>query len=681
MPKSKDKTKGAKKRRQSPTGAEVNTAESDGCNSNSGAKKKKLQKRSSIEGIDKSRQLQERLKKPRASRSSIAARNKEPKLCGNGIPMPSLAELERMYEDSDGNDPPLEIKPLTTPETSVNLETKPETEEQSTKLLSPTSLKKIASTVLDVISKTTENGCPASPIIPQKKPNKSGIPFIVGCKDRQQVPWAPKTSFCKGSPKYGVESQDKEECKGENIGPHYANISKSIFNAQSEEIAERLKELERVESLLPITQCTAPSGSPDSNKTVPYDFPDSPKSGPRSFSPLPSTSKDRETILKNDKLFNQSLKCESVHSDSSQEDVEIVEVPCETIIIDDTAPDRPKPIPMDVDIDPVDLDDDCCVIEESESNIKPKQISNSPIEINDEIYGTLDLTQGYDDAEVCEIIDVEDVISENRALLDKYRRESDLDSVIVIEPNTTAIKQNTPYQKASIANAFKEPNKSDSIGLAPAAVENAISQPSVMSSTQAVENRNNIGDVVTSFFRRTEGRSPNVTLGGDEHGTSPKTDVIRTNLPHSHCSTSNNNVDKILSWLAKVSTVITDLTMNTKPSKKQTNKEQCTTCNHSMEDRPWTNTNVHRHTNHQQQRQNSSPQQCSLQQQLIDKAPKGLGDCPICMDSLTSNAIASTLCGHIFCMTCIKTAIKANGKRCPTCRKALKGVGYHQLFL
>lgn len=62
---------------------------------------------------------------------------------------------------------------------------------------------------------------------------------------------------------------------------------------------------------------------------------------------------------------------------------------------------------------------------------------------------------------------------------------------------------------------------------------------------------------------------------------------------------------------------------------------------------------------------------------------RSLGDCPICLDSLTSNGIASTLCGHVFCVNCIKTAIRQNGKKCPTCRKALKGPngGYHLLYL
>ncbi|KAI8429593.1 hypothetical protein MSG28_000195, partial [Choristoneura fumiferana] len=58
-----------------------------------------------------------------------------------------------------------------------------------------------------------------------------------------------------------------------------------------------------------------------------------------------------------------------------------------------------------------------------------------------------------------------------------------------------------------------------------------------------------------------------------------------------------------------------------------------------------------------------------------------LGDCPICMENLARGSIASTTCGHVFCLDCIKTCLRTNGKKCPTCRKTLKGVGYHLIFL
>ncbi|XP_045760343.1 uncharacterized protein DDB_G0292186-like isoform X3 [Maniola jurtina] len=58
-----------------------------------------------------------------------------------------------------------------------------------------------------------------------------------------------------------------------------------------------------------------------------------------------------------------------------------------------------------------------------------------------------------------------------------------------------------------------------------------------------------------------------------------------------------------------------------------------------------------------------------------------LGTCPICLDDLTRERVGSTNCGHLFCMPCLSTALKTKPKRCPTCRKKLTGLGYHQIFV
>lgn len=59
---------------------------------------------------------------------------------------------------------------------------------------------------------------------------------------------------------------------------------------------------------------------------------------------------------------------------------------------------------------------------------------------------------------------------------------------------------------------------------------------------------------------------------------------------------------------------------------------------------------------------------------------KSYGECPVCMESLQKVNAVSTFCGHIFCETCIKK-VKLSSKKCPTCRKVLRGKGYHQIFL
>ncbi|KAF9421548.1 hypothetical protein HW555_002481 [Spodoptera exigua] len=57
------------------------------------------------------------------------------------------------------------------------------------------------------------------------------------------------------------------------------------------------------------------------------------------------------------------------------------------------------------------------------------------------------------------------------------------------------------------------------------------------------------------------------------------------------------------------------------------------------------------------------------------------GTCPICLDELGDEPMASTICGHVFCIDCIHKYLKHEPK-CPTCRKDLKGSKvYHPLYL
>ncbi|KAJ2947896.1 hypothetical protein O0L34_g9686 [Tuta absoluta] len=63
------------------------------------------------------------------------------------------------------------------------------------------------------------------------------------------------------------------------------------------------------------------------------------------------------------------------------------------------------------------------------------------------------------------------------------------------------------------------------------------------------------------------------------------------------------------------------------------------------------------------------------------KSAKGIGDCPVCWDELGKNSLASTKCGHVFCLHCIQQVVKQT-KSCPTCRCLLKGAAaYHPIYL
>ncbi|XP_076316828.1 E3 ubiquitin-protein ligase RNF4-like [Tachypleus tridentatus] len=59
--------------------------------------------------------------------------------------------------------------------------------------------------------------------------------------------------------------------------------------------------------------------------------------------------------------------------------------------------------------------------------------------------------------------------------------------------------------------------------------------------------------------------------------------------------------------------------------------------------------------------------------------------CPVCFDSertiqFSQRQLVSTVCGHVFCNTCIHNAIQ-NSHACPNCRKRLTPKQYHPIFI
>ncbi|WOL03715.1 E3 ubiquitin-protein ligase [Canna indica] len=61
---------------------------------------------------------------------------------------------------------------------------------------------------------------------------------------------------------------------------------------------------------------------------------------------------------------------------------------------------------------------------------------------------------------------------------------------------------------------------------------------------------------------------------------------------------------------------------------------------------------------------------------IVNKQPTFT--CSICMDELVE--AASTICGHIFCVSCTKTFIQTQ-KKCPTCRRKLTMKSFHRVYL
>lgn len=59
--------------------------------------------------------------------------------------------------------------------------------------------------------------------------------------------------------------------------------------------------------------------------------------------------------------------------------------------------------------------------------------------------------------------------------------------------------------------------------------------------------------------------------------------------------------------------------------------------------------------------------------------------CLVCFDSIgtiqkSSRTLCSTVCGHVFCSTCIDAVVRQK-KQCPVCRKKLTKKQYHPLFI
>jgi len=62
-------------------------------------------------------------------------------------------------------------------------------------------------------------------------------------------------------------------------------------------------------------------------------------------------------------------------------------------------------------------------------------------------------------------------------------------------------------------------------------------------------------------------------------------------------------------------------------------------------------------------------------------APNPFGvECPVCLDMPASGNLASTVCGHLFCLSCISQVTEEIGT-CPRCRRQLCRDDYHRIFM
>ncbi|KAM3966669.1 uncharacterized protein ACR2FA_012206 [Aphomia sociella] len=660
-------------------------------------KKKKCVKNINEDGIAKSKKLIEKLRtngKSSTRKATSRISNSEPRICGNGKPMPPLTELEAMFEDSDDDTPPPVLTTNTPPEQPDNL-----------------TIKNIAGKLIDFVSNfpeciTLDVQEPPPPIIPPKKRKKPEVPYIVGCKDRPQVSQRPSVNFCKGDD-YGI---DKNTNNDDNDTPKKCakrtkalNISKSIFNAKSDDIATRLKECDN-DSI----------GSSDSDKTIEYEYSSTQSSWPRSFSPLPSTSKDNTTILQNDKRFNDSLMKEKKMSNDYENDVLI---PCETIILDDDIEADTKPEAGKVSQSTnVEENDDYIEIIEPDLKSKKDESVDSAATVNIDYYN-FDFTPNCE--EITDVIDVDDVIAENQAIIEKYSQIEKINTVTHVD----LTELNNPSTSNNINNISLITSDSiSSTNNIVTSTNEVLNLPNNqnkqcelnMSTTKESGTYRAIREIITNFFSGQSSDKANDTNNPIHNYR--QTTVNKSSAPLNECThiiddiipTMPNQIQDLTCEYILPNAVSNYTNLHNRPTVATINCAQNTYHNPLINNRSnylnrpcstsdidvihitSTVSNVGRNRKSKKRKNKNNTLSTPILHSPVPQAPvesqtngkpKGIGDCPICMDSLENNSVASTLCGHVFCMTCIKAAIKSSGKRCPTCRKVLKGVGYHQLFL
>ncbi|XP_063372539.1 probable E3 ubiquitin-protein ligase bre1 [Cydia amplana] len=556
-------------------------------------------------------------------------------------------------------------------------------------ILSPATQKQIRTTIRALFP----NGPPPPPPVrPMRRPKKGDLPYIVNCKKRKRVP-SPKGLNVFTGDKYGITSStnydEDEQCTPEKKarrGPNgRSSISKSTFNRQTNEIVDSLKLYEKIDKLV---------GRTPEPEPVAY--------MKRSFSPLPSTSTDNETIMKNDKHFSESLNCDTDKYDID-EDEELPEVIWDTDNVkkEKDRKDLSSPlynndidndnytdsflIEMNEDInnnnnDVIAIDDDFCEIEFDKLMPKEKILDYSDVEPD---------STRVDPKEPENNVPAFFPIFQRSKASNDHRATTSTDVICVDDTRTTNILN--PISTQASANSVTSP------------VLRASNTNATATETKRSDQVIEVPDVLepVNMSREVSARLPawyeDVQFVSEERVERPNNPTIE-NIPDVQIRTSTSGqTGSNAITTAMNENFLTCLTetysrQKTKKKNKRTKAKEklgvpCNTENAlAINDENAAPINTE---NPNVNNGNAAPSVNQVQQSdtgslngSADSTPgKQLGECPICLDNLQRGSIASTNCGHVFCQECIKQSLKTSGKKCPTCRKQLKGVGYHQVFL
>ncbi|XP_023951140.2 uncharacterized protein LOC112055314 [Bicyclus anynana] len=628
--------------------------------------------------IQKSQRLLLTPSKPRRKTSRPLPKSKALESLSGKKPMPSLSELEKMYEETDSEEE--EAKGDNTGNAAAD-------QHNSSSFvvpLSPTTAKKYADEVLKILDGNEE----PPPIIPMKKYKKSGVPYIVNCTARPRIPENKNICNLFKGDDYGITSKTNDfsidstsiDSSGFSYNCNGPQFSKSIFNAQANEIASRL-----------LSPSNNPINGSDSDNTEGYEM--NTADGLDGFSPQPSTSNDSEIIQSNDQKFNECFnqrnkiketvvlkehslfvldvenntaelqviskpqcniqthgivdKLLQTNNDTSCDfhDIEIVEQPCETIVIDDDD----DSIHANTRLQTISIDDDCEIIGVNKINEKKhakltKNTNNIPKMVEDyhnpfdpHVIDAIDLTS----------VNYEDMLSENLSLINKYSKLNTLNTVNLVKADViaTCSKANT--------NTYENVNT----------IESQVNQNNAHQSTNLSTTNTVKANVVATCSKKNKNTNKNVN-----------TIQCQVNLNNAPQTTNQsielqNYVQTYLDYPDHLDNILTDFFSHLKESNNSFSTQKT---NLSSHEKIMPNISLNNDLNSPQSKN-------SLSENLISQ--HALGTCPICLDDLSRDTVGSTNCGHLFCLPCITAALKTKPKRCPSCRKKLTGKGYHQIFL
>ncbi|XP_048006351.1 E3 ubiquitin-protein ligase BRE1-like isoform X2 [Leguminivora glycinivorella] len=541
-------------------------------------------------------------------------------------------------------------------------------------IFSPTTQKQIRTTIRALFP----NGPPPPPPVrPMRRPKKGDVPYIVNCTKRPRVP-SPKSLDVFTGDKYGITSttncdENEEQCTPEKKprrGPYGGpSISKSTFNRQTNEIAERLKLYEKIDRLVGRSPKVEPVGYMK-----------------RAFSPLPSTSTDNETIMKNDKHFSESLNCDNFDIDEDEELPEVIwetdNIKKEKDQLDLSSPLKNRDIEtnkytdsiltamnedMNNNNDVIAIDDEFCEIQFDKFMPKEKILDYSDCgpkkepELPTVPFSLMQSSKPSTD--ICATTSTDVICVDNTCTTQAHSNS-------VTSPVLRAINKN------ATATATKQ---SDLVIEVPEALE-----PINMSRHAPIRAPSWNEEVQFVSEERIEGPNNSTAEDLPEVQIVSQTPAAPDTSSNGIFSTAINELQQFLTCLHEACSWKKTKKKNTKTKSKENSCAPSNTENVlSINDENTAPVNVENVSNVNGENATVSQVQpdTSLNGVAESSPGKQLGECPICLENLRRGSIASTTCGHVFCLECIRESLRSSGKRCPTCRKQLRGVGYHQVFL